>query len=102
MEKEQVKSMSDDDDKIHLDVFTQLLAGPKLIQRQKALRAFELFDKEGKGVICVEDLQRVALELGEISMTQLQLEEMMNDADMEGQGFLNKEDFLAMAETLNL
>lgn len=104
VDKEQLKSVADDnnDKKIHIDVFTQVLAGPKLVQRQKALRAFDLFDKDGKGVICVEDLQRVALELGETSMTQLQLEEMVNDADMEGQGFLSKEDFLAVAETLNL
>lgn len=101
VDKQLVKSMAEDEEKIHIDVFTQV-AGPRLVQRQKALRAFDLFDKDGKGVICFEDLQRVALELGETSMTELHLEEMIHDADMEGQGFLSKEDFLAVAETLNL
>lgn len=77
------------------------LTGPKLVQRAKALRAFHLFDKDGKGVVCLEDLQRVAIELEE-EMTERELIEMLDDADKEGQGFLSEEDFLSVAESLNL
>jgi Ca2+-binding EF-hand superfamily protein len=100
--KQQVKSLEDYKGNIQFDVFSRVLAGPMLIQRQKALRAFELFDKDGKDFICVQDLQRVALELGETSMTELQLEAMIDDADVRGQGFLSRDDFLTLAESLDI
>lgn len=90
----------DDDGLVEFETFSYF-AGSKLVLRAKALRAFELFDKDGKGLIILEDLQRVAMELDE-NMSERDLEEMLDDADKEGQGFLSKEDFLSVAETLNL
>ena len=97
--KEDVRVASSND-KINYDTFLAL-AGSKLVQRDKALRAFELFDKDSKGVICFEDLQRVAQELGE-SITEEELLEMLDDADKSGQGFLSQDDFLNVAKRLNL
>jgi len=100
VDKKQVQVNASDDGTIDFATFTYL-TGPKLEQRAKALQAFELFDKDDKGIVCFEDLQRVAHELGE-TMSERELEEMLDDADKEGQGFLSKEDFLNVAETLNL
>ena len=41
------------------------LAASRRIQSDKGLEAFELMDKDGKGVVVLEDLQRVAQDLGE-------------------------------------
>lgn len=100
VEKETVQSLANDDDAIDFDTFRNL-AGPKVVHRDKALHAFSLFDKDGKGVICYEDLQRVALELGE-SLSERELLEMLDDADTEGDGLLSKEDFLSVTENMNL
>lgn len=100
VDKGQVQSYASEDDTIDLAAFTQL-TGHKLVKRAKALRAFELFDKDGKGIVCLEDLQRIAQELGE-SMSDRELEEMLDDADKEGNEFLSKQDFLTVAESLNL
>lgn len=100
--KQQVKELADNEGMVHLEDFSQVLAGPKLAQRQNAQRAFDLFDKDGKGLICVQDLQRVAVELGEFSWTETQLEDMVNYADTEGEGLLSKADFVALAESLDI
>jgi Ca2+-binding EF-hand superfamily protein len=46
---------------IDLVTFTRI-AGSMIAQREKALKAFGLFDKDGMGLICLEDLRRVAEE----------------------------------------
>lgn len=87
-------------DMIDLVTFTRM-AGSMIVQREKALKAFGLFDKDGKGLLCLEDLQRVAQELGE-SMTDEQLQEMLDEVDGSGEGFVDQEDFLRLARTVNL
>jgi Ca2+-binding EF-hand superfamily protein len=102
VDKQQVKDVADNNGMVHLEDFSVILAGPKLAQRQQAQRAFELFDKDGKGLICVQDLQRVAVELGETSLTEIQLQDMIQYADAEGEGLLSKADFMALAESLDI
>jgi Ca2+-binding EF-hand superfamily protein len=102
VDKQQVKDVADNNGMVHLEDFSVILAGPKLVQRQQAQRAFELFDKDGKGLICVQDLQRVAEELGETSLTEIQLQDMIQYADAEGEGLLSKADFMALAESLDI
>ena len=102
VDKQQVKDVADNNGMVHLEDFSVVLAGPKLVQRQQAQRAFELFDKDGKGLICVQDLQRVAVELGETSLTEIQLQDMIQYADAEGEGLLSKADFMALAESLDI
>lgn len=63
--------------------------------RDEILRAFDLFDGEGKGAINIQDLRRVARELGE----GLQEEEMMamiEEFDFDGDGAINRDEFVGI------
>jgi centrin-3 len=59
------------------------------------MRAFELFDSEGKGVITVEDLRRVARELGE-GLEEDEMRAMIEEFDMEGKGGVDREEFVSI------
>jgi Ca2+-binding EF-hand superfamily protein len=103
VDKEAIQSwLSQDDtsDIVDLETFTRM-AGSMIVRREKALQAFGLFDKDGKGLICLEDLHRVVHELGE-SMTDEQLQEMLDEVDSSGEGLLNQEDFIRLARNVNL
>lgn len=73
----------------------------KLVQIEKAQKAFSLFDKDGKGVVVLEDLQRVAQELGE-DLTHEELTEMVDLADRSGDGLLSPKDFAKIAKKVHL
>lgn len=77
------------------------LAGRKLIQKEQALKAFALFDPSEKGVVILEDLQRVASELGE-ELTVVEMEEMIREVDQSGEGLLTTEDFVKIANVVGL
>jgi len=49
-------------------------------------RVFRLFDIEGKGYITVDDLERVAIELGEHDMTMEEIHEMIDRAKDKNNG----------------
>ena len=70
-------------------------------QRNKANDAFRLFDKDGKGLVCLEDVTRVATELGE-SYSPEELEEMIHEADPSGEGLIDPEGFFRIVRKLNL
>ena len=55
-------------------------------------RAFHLFDTENKGVITVDDLRRVAVELNE-GMDEDELQAMIDEFDVEGRGGVDLEEF---------
>lgn len=76
-------------------------AAMKVLQRDKAFKAFELMDRDGKGVVVLEDLQRVAEELGE-DITPDELREMVEAADRCGEGLLSPKDFVRLARKVNL
>ena len=61
--------------------------------REEILKAFRLFDDEEKGKISFRNLKRVAKELGE-NMTDEELMEMIEEADRDGDGEINEEEFL--------
>lgn len=61
-------------------------------EQDELSRVFQLFDKQGKGYIRMEDLKRIAGELG-IPMSDLQLEEMIDEADRDGNGAVTAEEF---------
>lgn len=97
-----------DDDAESRDVCEQLdqasflrFAAAKAIQTDKAHRAFELIDQDGKGVVVLEDLERVAQDLGE-DITREELEEMVELADQSGDGLLTAQDFIRVARKVNL
>ena len=61
--------------------------------RDEILRAFELFDGDGKGKIGLEDLRRVATELGE-GLKEEELNAMIEEFDLDNDGFIDREEFL--------
>ncbi|CAH1399343.1 unnamed protein product [Nezara viridula] len=56
-------------------------------------RAFQLMDKEEKGFISIDDLRRVAKDIGEV-ISEEEMQEMIDEADSSNTGHVSKEDFL--------
>lgn len=63
--------------------------------RDEILRAFELFDEGGKGKISLQDLRRVARELGE-GLQEEELVAMVEEFDLDGDGCIDREEFLGI------
>ncbi|KAG0648694.1 Nucleoporin CDC31 [Hyphodiscus hymeniophilus] len=61
--------------------------------RDEILRAFALFDTEDKGIISLEDLRRVARELGE-GLEEEELVAMIEEFDLEGKGGVGRDEFV--------
>ncbi|KAA8648727.1 putative cell division control protein Cdc31 [Aspergillus tanneri] len=64
--------------------------------RDEIIRAFELFDEGGKGYIDLEDLRRVARELGETGLEEEELRAMIEEFDLEGVGGVTREAFVSI------
>ncbi|OXV09355.1 hypothetical protein Egran_02874 [Elaphomyces granulatus] len=64
--------------------------------REEILRAFDLFDEGGKGYIDLEDLRRVARELGETGLEEEELRAMIEEFDLEGVGGVTREGFVSI------
>ena len=94
------KSEFRQEDTIDQETFNSL-AGRKLEQKSRALKAFKLFDVHNKGLVVLEDLQRVAADLDE-SLAVEELEEMIREVDQSGDGFLTPQDFLDIAKKVQL
>ncbi|KAF2162912.1 hypothetical protein M409DRAFT_33795, partial [Zasmidium cellare ATCC 36951] len=63
--------------------------------REEILRAFDLFDQEGKGRIDLQDLRRVARELGE-GLQEEELQAMIDEFDVRGEGGISREEFIGI------
>jgi Ca2+-binding EF-hand superfamily protein len=59
-------------------------------------RAYKLFDLEGKSYITLDDLRRVAHELGETGLEDEELRAMINEFDFEGTGTVARETFYSI------
>ncbi|EGF76367.1 hypothetical protein BATDEDRAFT_28566 [Batrachochytrium dendrobatidis JAM81] len=98
--KEEVKKMVQDIDKsgsgiIDFNEFLELMTA-KMAEKdskEEILKAFKLFDDDETGKISFKNLKRVAKELGE-NLTDEELQEMIDEADRDGDGEINEEDFL--------
>ncbi|KAJ5221617.1 Cell division control protein Cdc31 [Penicillium citrinum] len=64
--------------------------------RDEILRAFELFDEGQKGFIDLDDLRRVARELGETGLEEEELRAMIEEFDLEGAGGVTREAFVGI------
>ena len=65
------------------------------------VKAFKLFDDDGSGKISFKNLKRVARELGE-TMTDEELQEMIEEADRDGDGEIGEDDFIRIMKKSNL
>ncbi|CAN9514577.1 unnamed protein product [Ophioblennius macclurei] len=69
--------------------------------KEEILKAFRLFDDDCTGKISFKNLKRVAKELGE-NLTDEELEEMIQEADRDGDGEVNEQEFLRIMKKTNL
>ncbi|THZ95344.1 EF-hand [Aureobasidium pullulans] len=63
--------------------------------RDEILRAFDLFDTDGKGAINLGDLRRVARELGE-GLQEEELVAMIEEFDLDGDGAISRDEFVGI------
>jgi centrin-1 len=71
------------------------------------IKAFKLFDDDGTGKISFKNLKRVARELGKFlilgeTMTDEELQEMIEEADRDGDGEIGEDDFIRIMKKSNL
>jgi centrin-1 len=69
--------------------------------REEILKAFRLFDDDNTGKVSLKNLKRVARELGE-TMTDEELQEMIDEADRDGDGEISEEEFIRIMKKTNL
>lgn len=63
--------------------------------KQEIMKAFRLFDDDDSGKISLRNLRRVARELGE-NMTDDELRAMIDEFDVDGDGEISEDEFLAI------
>ncbi len=64
--------------------------------KEEIMKAFKLFDDDNTGFITLKNLKRVAKELGE-NLTDEELQEMIDEADRNGDGQIDEEEFFRQA-----
>ncbi|KDD75499.1 hypothetical protein H632_c654p0 [Helicosporidium sp. ATCC 50920] len=69
--------------------------------REEILKAFRLFDDDETGKISLKNLKRVAKELGE-NITDEELQEMIDEADRDGDGEVSEEEFFRIMKKTTL
>ncbi|VDL21999.1 unnamed protein product [Hymenolepis diminuta] len=69
--------------------------------REEVIKAFKLFDDDETGAISLKNLKRVAKELGE-NITDEELQEMIDEADRDGDGVVNEAEFLRIMKKTNM
>lgn len=98
--KEEIKKLIADVDpdglgKLSFEEFLNLMS-VKMAEKdskEEILKAFRLFDDDDTGKISFRNLKRVARELGE-NLTDEELQEMIDEADRDGDGEISQEEFL--------
>lgn len=103
-------SQRSDDENMHFDDYLRLMESTTLQESLNGdgddssgnfLHVFQLFDADGKGYITVEDLERIAFELGEYDMAKAELEEMIERANPKHRGKVTLKEFSTIM-TMNL
>ena len=59
------------------------------------INAFRVFDTESNGLISNQKLAHIIRTLGE-TLTDKEIEEIISEADVDGDGFINYEEFVRM------
>ncbi|KAL4237851.1 hypothetical protein ACF0H5_002563 [Mactra antiquata] len=74
----------------YLNIMAKRLTVPE--PDDQLLEAFRVFDKEGTGVISAADLRKIVTTMGE-RLTDEEVEEMIREADDDGDGQINYQEF---------
>ncbi|GBP33142.1 Centrin-1 [Eumeta japonica] len=105
--KEEIKKMIAEidrgDGKVSYNDFVDLMT-VKMAEKdtkEEIMKAFKLFDDDETGKISFKNLKRVAKELGE-NLTDEELHEMIDEADRDGDGEINQEEFLRIMKKTSL
>ena len=106
--KEEIKKMIADIDKdgsgtIDFEEFLQMMTSKmgERDSREEIMKAFKLFDDDNTGAISLKNLKRVAKELGE-NLTDEELQEMIDEADRNGDGQIDEEEFYRIMKKTSL
>jgi calmodulin len=62
---------------------------------EELIEAFKVFDRDSNGLISGQELKHVMISLGE-KITDEEVEEMIREADIDGDGYINYEEFVRM------
>jgi centrin-1 len=99
VKKEDVRRMlsdvgKDPSEPINFNDFQEMMRGrmPDKNSREEINKVFALFDEEDKGKISFRNLKRISQELGE-TLSDAELQEMIEEADRDGDGLINPEEF---------
>ena len=106
--KDEIKKMIADIDKdgngtIDFEEFPAMMTAKmgERDSREEIMKAFRLFDDDETGKISFKNLKRVAKELGE-NMTDDELQEMIDEADRDGDNEVNEEEFFRIMKKTSL
>jgi calmodulin len=85
---------NDNDGKLKLEEVLFLVnnRSKEIDTEDELIEAFRLFDKEGKGYIGTDEIKHLLLMLGE-SMSNEEIEEIITQADLDGDGKVSYQDF---------
>ena len=102
--KEEIKKMIADADRdgngyIDYEEFLEMMV-TRLANRdpkEEMLKAFRMIDADGSGIITFTELKKVCKELGE-NLTDKEIQEMINEADTDGDGEIGEDEFFAICK----
>ena len=91
---EMISNIDEETDRLDFREFLDLMTArmSEKDSREDIKKVFKLFDEDSKGYITVANLKRVSKELGE-GMDDIELQEMIERADADGDGRVTFEDF---------
>ena len=86
---------SDGSGEVDFDEFLAMMAKNAPDEEAEVLAAFQVFDADGSGSISASELRHVMANLGE-KLSDEELEEMILEADTDGDGEISIEEFAMM------
>ena len=85
---------------IDFEEFIQMMPAASKNERdenaeEEMLEAFKVFDSDGNGNISADELRQIMANLGE-KLTEEEVDAMVKEADIDGDGEINYEEFVRM------
>ena len=100
---DEMEAMRKEAEKTLQDTIASLKKDARIREKamEEIIKAFRLFDDDETGKISFKNLKRVAKELGE-NMTDEELQEMIDEADRDGDGEVNEAEFFRIMKKTSL